>query len=66
MTDWISVSEAARLTGYAPEHVRRLLASGKVKGQRFASVWQVDRVSLVAYTKAVAKSGEKRGPKRRD
>jgi excisionase family DNA binding protein len=63
MAEWISVSEAAQITGYTPEHIRRLVSSGKVKGQRFASVWQVDRRSLLAYVKAAEKLGEKRGPK---
>jgi len=62
---WISVSEAAKLTGYTPEHIRRLVASGKVQGQRFASVWQVGRRSLLAYVKAAEKLGAKRGPKSR-
>ena len=65
MVDWISVTEGARLTGYTPEHIRRLVASGKVKGQRFASVWQIDRRSLLTYVKAVEKLGVKRGPKPR-
>lgn len=64
MAEWISVTEAAQTTGYTPEHIRRLIASGKVKGQRFASVWQVDRRSLLTYVKAAERLGEKRGPKR--
>ncbi len=65
MAEWISVTEAVKLTGYTPEHIRRLVASSKVKGQRFASVWQVDRRSLLAYVKVAEKSGAKRGPKRK-
>jgi len=59
----ITTKEAAELTGYTPEHIRRLVASGKVKGQRFGDVWQIDRRSLLAYVKAAEKLGEKRGPK---
>lgn len=64
MADWITTSESAGLSGYTPEHVRRLVESGKVKGRKFGIVWQVDRASLLAYVKAAEKWGAKRGPKR--
>lgn len=63
MAEWITTAEAAALTGYTIVHVRRLVTAGKVKGQRFGQIWQVDRRSLLAYFKRAAKSGEKRGPK---
>lgn len=63
MAEWISVTEAARLAHYTPKHVRRLAASGKVKSQRFANLWQIDRRSLLAYVKESEKKGAKRGPK---
>ncbi len=63
MAEWITTQEAAEMTGYTPEHVRRLVTSGKVKGQRWGRDWQIDRRSLLAYVKAAEKLGEKRGPK---
>jgi excisionase family DNA binding protein len=63
MAEWISVTEAAQLLGYTTKHIRRLAAGGKIKAQRFANLWQIDRRSLLAYVKAVKKLGEKRGPK---
>ena len=47
--NWISVEEAAKISGYHPEHIRRLIRGGKVKGRKFSIVWQVDRASFYAY-----------------
>lgn len=63
MPKWITTTEAVELTGYSPRHIRRLIKSGKVKGQKFGNTWQVGRVSLLAYVRVVEKTGLKRGPK---
>lgn len=63
MAEWISVTEAASLSGYHPVYLRDLLRAGKVKARKFATVWQVDRASLLAYVKAAEKMGAKRGRK---
>ena len=65
MAEWISVTEAARLTSYHPEHIRELIREGRVKAQKFATVWQIDRASLVAYVRRAEKLGQKRGPKKK-
>ena len=53
--EWISVSEAAKISGYHPEHIRRLLREDKISAQKFSIVWQVDRDSLRAYIKSQEK-----------
>jgi len=63
MLNLLSVAEAAEISGYHPEHIRRLIREGKVKAQKFASVWQVDRYSLQIYMRKSDDLGEKRGPK---
>ena len=63
--DWITTTAAAALSGYTREHIRRLVADGKVKGHMFADIWQIDRQTLLAYVKAAEKRGAKRGPKTR-
>jgi excisionase family DNA binding protein len=63
MADWITTKEAARLSGYHLDHIRRLIYAGKVKSQKWGRDWQVDRQSLLDYTKATKKQGAKRGPK---
>jgi len=55
--------EAAELSGYHVDHVRRLVLSGKIKAQKFGRDWQVSRKSLLDYVHKAAKLGAKRGPK---
>ena len=61
--DWITTSEAVRLSGYNVEYLRGLARSGKVKAQKWARDWQISKTSLLAYKKRVDELGEKRGPK---
>lgn len=61
--DWITTTEAAEISGYTRQHVRLLITSGKVKGQRFGREWQVSRSSLLAHAAKSEKLGAKRGPK---
>ena len=63
MLNLLSVNEAAKISGYHPEHIRRLIREGKIKAQKFASVWQVDRYSLQVYVRETENMGDKRGPK---
>jgi len=63
MAEWITTSEAAKLIGYHPEHIRELIREGKIKARKFGIVWQVDQASLLAYLRTAEKRGEKRGRK---
>lgn len=65
MADWITTTEAAKLSGYHPVYLRELIRGGKIKAQKFGEVWQIDRRSLLDFLKLAEKKGEKRGPKRR-
>lgn len=62
---WVSVSDAARLTGYSVYHLRDLIKAGKIKARKIVTVWQVDQASLLAYATQVETLGKKRGPKSR-
>jgi excisionase family DNA binding protein len=46
---WVTVQEAAKISGYHPEHIRRLIREGAIKARKFSIVWQVNRESLLAY-----------------
>ena len=62
--DWITSAEGAALSGYHPEHLRRLIREKKVKARKFGIVWQINRKSLLAYLGEAEKSEDKRrGPK---
>jgi excisionase family DNA binding protein len=64
MEEWITVLEAASLSGYHPEYMRELIRSQRVKARKFGPLWQVSRSSLLEFLKEVKKSGDKRrGPK---
>lgn len=64
MDEWISVEEAAHLSGYHVQHVRELARDGRVKARRFGRLaWQIERASLDAYVEAMRQRGEKRGPR---
>ena len=60
---WITVSQAAKLTGYNEEYLTTLCREGKIKAQKYSIVWQVDRESLLDYVARVERLGSKRGPK---
>ena len=63
-SDWITVSQAAELSGYNEEHIRRLLRDGLILGRKFGIVWQVKHASIIAYLKKAQSSEDKRhGPK---
>lgn len=57
--EWITTTEAALLTGYNNEYIRRLVRTEKVRARKFGIVWQVDRESLLEYMK----KNERRGPR---
>jgi hypothetical protein len=61
--EWLTVREAVKLSGYDPEHIRRLVREEKVKARKVSIVWLVDRKSLLSYIGKVQLLGEKRGRK---
>jgi hypothetical protein len=63
--DWLTTSEAAKISNYHPERVRELLREGKVIGKKFGPIWQVSKTSLLEYLDKMEKRGKRRGPKAR-
>lgn len=59
----MTVGEAAQLAQYHPNHVRRLLRTGRISGAKWGQTWMINRQSWKAYMKEVGQH-EKRGPKR--
>lgn len=63
-SDWITVGQAAVLSGYNEEHIRRLLRDGSIAGRKFGIVWQVSQSSLITYLTNAHNSADRRhGPK---
>ena len=64
--DWLTTKQATELSGYHPDHLRRLIRAGEIKARKFGEVWQVDRASLFTYMRKAEQAGDKRwGPKNR-
>ena len=53
--EWLTVNEAAELSGYHPEHIRRLIRPGAIMAKKFSIVWMVSRESLLEYKKSQEK-----------
>ena len=67
MADWISVSEAAEITGYHPEHLRRLIRQGKLKAVRKGTMFWLDRSELNSFVQEAQESrvaDQRHGPKK--
>jgi excisionase family DNA binding protein len=58
--EWLSVNDAAKLSGYHPEYIRRLIRDGEIEARKFSIVWQVRRESLVAYIENANSQSDKR------
>lgn len=63
---WLTVQEAAKESGYHPEHITRLIREKKIKARKLSVIWLVARESLSAYLKRTQTMGEKRGRKPSD
>ncbi len=63
--DWLTVNEAAELSGYHPERVRELIRDKKITAQKFGPVWAVYRASMLDYQRKMLDGKGKRGPKPR-
>ena len=63
--EWLTTAEAAELSGYHENYIRRVVRAGKVKAQKFGPTWQISRESLLEYLEVASKSSDKRwGAKR--
>jgi excisionase family DNA binding protein len=60
LDEWLSVSEAAQLSGYHPEYIRRLIRDGEIEARKFSIVWQVRRESLSRYIENASSKEDKR------
>jgi excisionase family DNA binding protein len=58
-TTWLTVNEAADVSGYHPEYVRQLIREGKVVAKKFSIVWMVSKESLLEYVKSQEKPPQK-------
>ena len=62
-TTWLTVKEAAKLSGYHPERIRELVREGKVNAKKFSIVWMVDKDSLLSYAEGQGRPSQDPKPK---
>jgi len=60
MPEWITTEEAADLSGYHPEYVRRLARQGQIGAKKKGRDWWIDRDKLREYLDAVESLGPKK------
>jgi len=58
--NFISVKEASERYGYSGSHIRNLLSKGVIEGEKLASVWLVDSVSIEEYRAQMEQLGNKK------
>ena len=64
--DWLTAKQAAEISGYNVETIRRLLREGKIQAKKFTFVWMISQESLLEYvTQANASDDTRFGPKSR-
>lgn len=61
--EWISTAESAQISGYHPNHIRRLIRSGEIHARKWGSALMVSRESVLAYLAKMETQGHRRGPK---
>lgn len=63
LADYITTEEAAELSGYHVNYIRRLMRKGTITGRKAGLMWWVERESLRAYLAKVEAAGSQRfGP----
>lgn len=63
MEDWLTTYEAARISEYELDYIRKLIRAKKILGRKWGQSWQVNRLSLMEFIEEREKQGEKRGRK---
>ncbi len=61
--EWLTTDEAAKITGFHPDHIRRLLRSRELEARKWGITWMIRRKSLSDYVTNSKQKGKKRGPK---
>jgi excisionase family DNA binding protein len=52
-TEWVTTAEAAELTGYNVQYIRRLINTGRVHAKKWVRGWMVGKDALLAYQQAI-------------
>jgi excisionase family DNA binding protein len=62
--EWLTTEQAAELSGYHVNHLRRLIRANAIYAKKLSFLWLVHRQSLLDYIAQAEQSDDKRrGPK---
>lgn len=65
--EYVSVEEAAEVTGYSEQYIRRLLRQNRINAVKKGPMWWIDLESLKVYKREMDVLGrEKFDPRRRE
>lgn len=56
--EWLKTTEAAEISGYHPNHIRRLIRAGEIVARKWGSALMINRQSLMDYLQKVEAQGE--------
>jgi len=57
VTDWLSVTEASKVSGYHPNHLRHLIHEGELIAVRKGLMWLIEPESLNNYVARMKRLG---------
>lgn len=60
LVDYVTSEDAAEISGYHVNYIRRLLRQRKLKGRKFGNVWLIERESLQDYLRLVEELGSRK------
>jgi hypothetical protein len=64
MDDWVTIADAAKISGYHPERIRELARERRIVSRKWGQAYQISRESLLQYIDDAIKGKDKRfGPK---
>lgn len=58
-SEMITVSEASKVSGYTPQHIRLLIRQGLITARRAGGIWLIEASSLRHYIGSNPKPGPK-------
>ena len=62
--DWLTIQQAAELSGYHAEYLRIIVREGKLTAHKFGPVWAISKEALMTFLKIAENSSDRRhGPK---
>ncbi len=67
LEDFLTIEEAAALSGYSGQYLRRMAKRGRLGAVKRGYFWLVERAALEAYMRAADQAGDRRyGPRHLD